>query len=327
MRILLTLLLFVPFVGFSQSTIIPDIAFEQALIDLGYDKKLNGKIRTKKISEIQHLKIDNLKIEDLKGIEDFGSLKTLNCSNNRIKELNIGENTSLIKLECNGNQLTSLDVSNNTALTYLSCNDNLLTEIDVSSNTFLKSLYCANNQLSSLDVIKNTSLKYFSFNSNQLTEIDVSENTSLVLLYCDDNQLTTLDISKNTSLKILSCKHNNFDYKTFQSQFESRTKQEEIYDAPEIEPQFIGGNLSDFLSKNLRYPELAKKNGIQGMVLVHFVVMKDGTIRDVKVIKGVDEALENEAIRVVKMMPKWKPGKHRGKIVNASFILPIRFKQ
>ena len=61
------------------------------------------------------------------------------------------------------------------------------------------------------------------------------------------------------------------------------------------------------------------------MVLVHFVVMKDGTIRDVKVIKGVDEALENEAIRVVKMMPKWKPGKHRGKIVNASFILPIRF--
>ena len=304
MRTILTLLLFVPLIGFSQITVIPDANFEQALIDLGYDKKLNGKIKTKKISEIQHLKIDNLKIEDLKGIEDFGSLKTLNCSNNRTKELNIGENTSLTKLECNGNQLTSLDVTNNTALIDLWCSNNQLKEIDVSKNTFLKSL---------------------TFNGNKLTEIDLSENTSLTLLYCDDNQLTTLDISKNTSLKILSCKHNNFDYKTFQSQFESRTKQEEIYDAPEINPQFIGGDLSEFLKKNIVYPKLAKENGIQGKVFVQFIVWKDGTIRDVKVIKGVHETLDNEAIRIVQMMPKWKPGKQRGKAVNARFTLPIKF--
>ena len=103
--------------------------------------------------------------------------------------------------------------------------------------------------------------------------------------------------------------------------------EEEIYDAPEIKPQFIDGNLNDFLLKNLRYPELVKKNGIQGMVFVQFVIMKDGTIRDVKVIKGLDEALENEAIRVVQMMPKWKPAEHRGKVVNARFTLPVRFKQ
>ena len=327
MRQIITLITVLSFgLVFGQKTTIPDTAFEQALIDLGYDKKLNGKIRTKKISEIQHLKIDNLKIEDLKGIEDFGSLKTLNCSNNRIKELNIGENTSLIKLECNGNELTSLDVSNNTALTYISCNDNLLTEIDVGSNTFLTSLYCANNQLSSLDVSKNTSLKYLSYNSNQLTEIDVSKNTSLVLLYCDDNQLSSLDLSKNTSLSILSCKHNNFDHKTIQTQFESRKKEREIYDVTEIKPQFIGGDLSEFLKKNIVYPKLAKENGIQGKVFVQFIVWKDGTIRDVKVIKGVHETLDNEAIRIVQMMPKWKPGKQRGKAVNARFTLPIPFK-
>ena len=84
--------------------------------------------------------------------------------------------------------------------------------------------------------------------------------------------------------------------------------------------------LYEFLGKNIQYPEMAKENGIQGKVFVDFVVMKDGTIRDVKVVKGVDEALDNEAIRIVQMMPKWKPGKQRGKAVNARFTLPIKFR-
>ena len=71
---------------------------------------------------------------------------------------------------------------------------------------------------------------------------------------------------------------------------------------------------------------MAKENGIQGKVFVQFVVWKDGSIRDVKVVKGVHKTLDNEATRVVKTMPKWTPGKQRGKAVNARFTLPIKFR-
>ena len=245
-------------------------------------------------------------ISDLRGIEAF---------------------VSITELYCNYNELTSLDVSQNTALTYLGFSYNQLTSLDVTNNTALIDLWCSNNQLKEIDVSKNTFLKSLTFNGNKLTEIDLSENTSLTLLYCDDNQLSSLDLSKNTSLSILSCKHNNFDHKTIQTQFESRKKEREIYDVTEIKPQFIGGDLSEFLKKNIVYPKLAKENGIQGKVFVQFIVWKDGTIRDVKVIKGVHETLDNEAIRIVQMMPKWKPAEHRGKVVNARFTLPVRFKQ
>ena len=76
----------------------------------------------------------------------------------------------------------------------------------------------------------------------------------------------------------------------------------------------------------LKYPEMAKENGIQGKVFVQFVVWKDGTIKDVKVVKGVHKTLDGEAQRVVKSMPKWTPGKQRGTAVNARFTLPIKFR-
>ena len=103
---------------------------------------------------------------------------------------------------------------------------------------------------------------------------------------------------------------------------------EEIFDVVEENPEFVGGmaKLYEYLGKNIQYPEMAKENGIQGKVFVQFVVWKDGTIRDVKVVKGVHKTLDNEAKRVVKTMPKWTPGKQRGKAVNARFTLPIKFK-
>ena len=69
----------------------------------------------------------------------------------------------------------------------------------------------------------------------------------------------------------------------------------------------------------------AKENGIQGKVFVQFVVWKDGTIKDVKVVKGVHKTLDSEATRVVKAMPKWTPGKQRGKPVRVMFTIPINF--
>ena len=82
---------------------------------------------------------------------------------------------------------------------------------------------------------------------------------------------------------------------------------EQIFDVVEENPEFVGGmaKLYEYLGKNIQYPEMAKENGIQGKVFVQFVVWKDGTIKDVKVVKGVHKTLDSEAQRVVKSMPKW----------------------
>lgn len=96
----------------------------------------------------------------------------------------------------------------------------------------------------------------------------------------------------------------------------------------EEKPEFIGGEAGvlAFIAQNIKYPELAKEIQIQGVVYVEFVVGKDGSVKDVVLKRGVDPLLDKEALRVVQMMPKWKPGKQRGQVVNVSYIIPIRFK-
>ena len=81
-----------------------------------------------------------------------------------------------------------------------------------------------------------------------------------------------------------------------------------------------------WLSQNIRYPAAAQRNGIQGRVMVSFVVEKNGSVSDVRVLKSVDPLLDNEAIRVVKAMPKWSPGKLNGQAVRVKYTLPISFK-
>lgn len=103
---------------------------------------------------------------------------------------------------------------------------------------------------------------------------------------------------------------------------------EEIFTIVEEPTEFPGGigELMKWLSKNINYPEIALSNNIQGRVMVKFVVERDGSASNVEVLRGVDPALDKEAVRVVKMMPKWKPGKQRGKPVRQSFVLPVQFK-
>lgn len=103
---------------------------------------------------------------------------------------------------------------------------------------------------------------------------------------------------------------------------------EEIFTFVEQPPTFPGGDeaLNKFLSNNIRYPHLATENGIQGTVFVSFVVDSEGNIKDVKTVgQAKGGGLEEEAIRVVKKMPKWKPGKQNGRQVSVQFNLPIRF--
>ncbi|MDY6121798.1 MAG: energy transducer TonB [Porphyromonas sp.] len=96
----------------------------------------------------------------------------------------------------------------------------------------------------------------------------------------------------------------------------------------EQQPEFPGGTaaLMKWLSTNVRYPEVAIENNIQGRVIVSFVVEKDGSTTDVKVVRGVDPALDKEAIRLASSMPKWSPGKQRGKPVRSRFTLPVAFQ-
>ena len=100
------------------------------------------------------------------------------------------------------------------------------------------------------------------------------------------------------------------------------------FDVVEQMPQFPGGPaaLMEFLSKNVKYPQEAYKNGIQGRVIVTFVVNKDGSISDAKVVKSVDPQLDEEALRVVHSMPNWIPGRQNGEPVNVKYTVPITFK-
>ena len=93
-------------------------------------------------------------------------------------------------------------------------------------------------------------------------------------------------------------------------------------------PEFKGGmkKLGEYLGKNLRYPKRAQKAHIEGKVLVSFIVAKDGTINNVKIAKSVNPALDKEALRIVKKMPKWKPGEQYGNPIPVSYSLPINFK-
>lgn len=197
------------FVGFSQNTAIPDPYFEQALIDLGLDSApVNGFVPTANISSVTSLGIPVKSISDLTGIEAFTSLMFLDCSNNRLSNLNVSQNTNLIQLFCSGNQLTNLNVSNLTNLNILWCNNCGLSNLNVSRNTQLISLVCNNNQLTALDVSKNINLNVLVCENNELTSIDITKNTKLSKFQCGNNLLSNLNVSQNINLDFLSCEQN-----------------------------------------------------------------------------------------------------------------------
>ena len=103
---------------------------------------------------------------------------------------------------------------------------------------------------------------------------------------------------------------------------------QKVYEHPEVMPEYPGGMsaMVEFLSKNVKYPKDAAKQKVEGRVLVWFVVETDGSLTDVKVAKKVFPSLDAEAVRVVKTMPKWTPGKHNDQPVRVRFALPIVFK-
>ena len=109
---------------------------------------------------------------------------------------------------------------------------------------------------------------------------------------------------------------------------EEEEEETQIFQVVETMPTFPGGDAAriKYLQNNLKYPTMARESGIQGKVFVTFVVEKDGSITDVKVLRGIGGGCDEEAVRVIKNMPKWKPGKQRGKPVRVQFNMPIVFK-
>lgn len=109
---------------------------------------------------------------------------------------------------------------------------------------------------------------------------------------------------------------------------EEEPEEAEIFMVVEEMPEFPGGMAEclKFLGKNIKYPTIAQENGVQGRVIVQFVVNQDGSIVDPVVVRSVDPYLDKEALRVIKTMPKWKPGKQRGKAVRVKYTVPVTFK-
>ena len=119
-----------------------------------------------------------------------------------------------------------------------------------------------------------------------------------------------------------------------QREIQIKVEEEEVYVEPEVfivveeAPEFPGGieAMMKFINSNIKYPQVAKENNISGRVFLNFVVDDKGNITKIKILSSVDPALDAEAIRVVQSMPRWKPGKQRGKPVHVSFNLPIMFR-
>lgn len=105
-------------------------------------------------------------------------------------------------------------------------------------------------------------------------------------------------------------------------------EENKVFDIVEQQPMFPGGNtaLMKYLSEHTKYPVVAQENGVQGRVTVQFVVEKDGSISDVHVLRGVDPSLDKEAVRVVKSMPRWTPGKQNGINVRVNYRVPVLFR-
>ncbi len=218
----------------AQTTDIPDVKFEQALIDLGIDKDgvINGTVATIDISGITTLNVKSKEISDLTGIRDFSSLSSLVCSDNLLSDLDltgittleevrcfsnqlasidVSGNQNLTVLKCYSNQLTSIDMSQNFVLANIDCNDNLLTSLDLGQSTNLTGVFCENNKLTDLDVNKNINLRFLYCTNNELTNLDLSKNLSLLALRASSNILTELDLSQNASLTEVNCQSNELE--------------------------------------------------------------------------------------------------------------------
>lgn len=191
----------------AQNTLIPDTAFEQALIDLGHDSgPLNGSVPTANISGLTQLNVASKGISDLTGIEDFVSLEVLICYSNTITSLDLSSLTSLTELNCFQNSIGSLDFSQNSALQELNCFSNPIDSLDFSTCPGMLSINANYNNLAYIDVSQCPQLLILWLEGNfALGALDLSNNPALWQLKCGATGLSSLNLSGNPNLASLEC--------------------------------------------------------------------------------------------------------------------------
>ena len=170
---------------------------------------------------------------------------------------------------------------------------------------------------------------YGAFNwSSKDAQVAVLEDTTQVLveeemvaIQNDDDLFMNLE-DNNQAVEIQ-------DYKEAVVQEEEVEEEAIPFQLVETKPSFNGGDANEFskwVNSKLVYPEIAKENGVQGRVTLQFTVEADGRVTNVKVLRGVDESLDKEAVRVVSSSPKWKPGKQRDRAVKVTYTFPVIFQ-
>lgn len=153
----------------------------------------------------------------------------------------------------------------------------------------------------------------------------------------EDAEIKTQEevVQSNVQISIADVKGTNeetgVDIATLQEHkviVQEEVKEEKVFEIVEQPPSFPGGEsaMYEWLSKNINYPVIAQENNIQGRVTCQFVVGRNGEIEDVRVVRGVDPSLDREAIRVIKSMPKWIPGRQGGNAVKVRYTLPVQFR-
>jgi len=150
------------------------------------------------------------------------------------------------------------------------------------------------------------------------------------LLYVNNLRAQDIDKEEKISDETVAISNANDTTQIQESQSETLIFPDKngVYTHVEEMPQFPGGEaeMMKFLSQNIRYPLKAMEKGIQGTVVCRFVVDSIGEVKNVVVLKKIDPLLDQEAIRIIKLMPKWIPGKHNGKAVSVSYIIPVGFR-
>jgi len=148
------------------------------------------------------------------------------------------------------------------------------------------------------------------------------QQTTVIEIVEDD-----IDVDEDIDIDIETDDDDVIEEQVIDEVDEDAGKEDEIFVFVEDQPGYPGGDAAriKYLQENIKYPEMAKESGIQGTVYVTFVVEKDGRITSVKILRGIGGGCDEEAVRVIKKMPGWKPGKQRGRPVRVQFNMPVRF--
>ena len=161
---------------------------------------------------------------------------------------------------------------------------------------------------------------------------EVVQEVEVLNVVEDDVKTESIEFSaedNNTVVEIVEVKEEVKEEVKVEEDKREEVEENVVFKVVETMPSFPGGDaaLMKYISDNVRYPAIAQENGIQGRAICQFTVEKDGSISDIQIVRSAgDETLDKEAKRVIKSMPKWSPGKQRGKAVRVSYTIPINFR-